>query len=349
MIDFHCQCGTRVFFRNTQCLTCQRLLGFDSVGFTIVSLRPVAEADKTLHDEATGKEFRYCGNYYDYNACNWLLPVASRQRFCVSCRLNKTVPDLSHRINVERWISLESAKRHTLYSILRLGLALTPANNRNVKLEFAFLEDGRTNAEFADTFVSTGHRSGLITINLAEADAAYRERVREQLGESYRTLLGHFRHEIGHYYYELLVASTTWREPFEALFGNPDEDYNSALTQHYSAVQTNWMPEYISAYAQSHPLEDWAETWAHYLHMIDTLETAGQFDIMQLKGEAAEGRDVLNKPFAELVDTWLELSVKLNALNRSMGMRDAYPFVITDPVYAKLDFIHRVVGSSGTG
>ncbi|MFC3155432.1 zinc-binding metallopeptidase family protein [Gilvimarinus japonicus] len=346
MIDFHCKCGTRVFFRNTQCLTCQRLLGFDSVGFYMLSLRAAANDHRVLHDEDSGKEFRYCGNYDDYNACNWLLPAASPERFCISCRLNKTVPDLDRGINVERWIRLESAKRHTLYSILRLGLALTPANDRHIKLEFAFLEDGRTNAEYADTFVATGHGSGLITINLAEADASYREKVREQLGESYRTLLGHFRHEIGHYYYELLVASTDWRAPFETLFGNPDEDYNSALKQHYNTVADDWAPDYISAYAQSHPLEDWAETWAHYLHMIDTLETAGQFDVMQLKGESAEGRGVLNKPFAELVDTWLELSVKLNALNRSMGMRDAYPFVITDPVYAKLDFIHRVVGAS---
>lgn len=287
-------------------------------------------------DDSDGKRFRYCRNQRDYGACNWLLPEGEHKPYCISCRLNRTVPDLSGAENIGRWIKLEEAKRHLLYSLLSLGLALTPANNRGVNLAFAFLEDARTNPDMAESFIATGHKSGLITINLAEADDLYRERVREELGEHYRTILGHFRHEIGHYYYEILVADSQWRESFETLFGDPQTDYGEALNRYYAlSPSADWHKAYISNYAQAHPLEDWAETWAHYLHIVDTLETATTFGLISRDAEPGDMDAILSE--------WLELSVGLNALNRSMGLADAYPFVITPAVRDKLNLVHRVI------
>ncbi|UTF61054.1 putative zinc-binding metallopeptidase [Gilvimarinus sp. DA14] len=336
MKDFYCRCGARVFFRNTQCLNCQRRLGFAPQQMQMLSLDS-SEGDSAL-TSADGTRYRYCKNHYDYGACNWLLHEHDSEPYCLSCRLNDTVPDLSHADNVTQWAKLEAAKRHLIYSLLSMGLNLTPANDKNLRLAFEFLEDSRSNPAVAESFVATGHSLGLITINLAEADDAYREKTRLELGEHYRTILGHFRHEIGHYYYELLVADSPWLDEFCRLFGDPNLDYQQALKAHYQTpVSDNWQQSYISHYAQSHPMEDWAETWAHYLHIVDTLETARSFGL--LKGE------IDFNSMDSLLAHWLELSVSLNALNRSMGLGDAYPFVITPAISDKLRLVHRIVTS----
>ncbi len=334
MKDFYCRCGARVFFRNTRCLNCQRQLGFDPQQLTMLSLDPV-DNEHTFTDTAE-QRYRFCKNHDDYGACNWLLKDGDDEHYCLSCRLNNTVPDLTFADNVAKWTKLEGAKRHLIYSLLSMGLELTPANTRNVCLGFDFLEDNRSNPAVAESFVTTGHRQGLITINLAEADDAYRETVRLEMGEHYRTILGHFRHEIGHYYFEILVADSPWLEEFERLFGDPNIDYQQALNAHYQrASDESWQQHFISHYAQAHPMEDWAETWAHYLHIVDTLETARSFAV--LKGE------IDFNDMDSLLSHWLELSVVHNALNRSMGLGDAYPFVITPAIIDKLRLVHRVV------
>lgn len=334
MKDFRCQCGNRVFFFNSQCLACGRYLGFDPERLTVRSFR---KTEGWLHSE--GEDFNYCQNYYDFNACNWLVKKGAENRYCVSCQLNQTVPDLISDENIGRWRKLEEAKRHLIYSLLSLGLPIQSGDNPRVRLAFAFLEDARTNPAYAESFVATGHSSGLITINLAEADDAYRESVKESLGEHYRTILGHFRHEIGHYYYEILVSQSHWREAFEKIFGDPAQDYQQALERHYqNPPADSWQQSYISAYAQSHPLEDWAESWAHYLHITDTFDTAVQFNLV----EPVSGNNA-HTDIDELLAHWLDLSVKMNALNRSMGLPDAYPFVITPAIAEKLKLIHQVI------
>ncbi|MDO6747135.1 zinc-binding metallopeptidase family protein [Gilvimarinus sp. 1_MG-2023] len=333
MRDFHCKCGNQVFFFNNQCLVCGRRLGFDS---HTLSMRAFPDVEGWLHDD--GQDYNYCQNYYDYNACNWLVKKGAENRYCLSCQLNRTVPDLVSVENISRWGKLEAAKRHVIYSLLNLGLPIQSVANPQVRLAFEFLEDARTNPAYAESFVATGHSSGLITINLAEADDAYRESVKEELGEHYRTILGHFRHEIGHYYYEILVANTPWRAGFEELFGDPTVDYQQALNNHYQNPPPDfWQDSYISAYAVSHPLEDWAETWAHYLHIFDTLDTAIHFKLVEPLQK--NGRVDAEKA----IDTWLDFAVKLNALNRSMGLADAYPFMITPKIADKLKFIHQVI------
>ena len=201
---------------------------------------------------------------------------------------------------------------------------------------FDFIEDQRSNPVLLESYVSTGYLSGVITINAMEADNARREETRELLNESYRTLLGHLRHESGHYYYGFLNDDPVQRASFVELFGDPSQDYQRALEKHYSDGPTpDWQQSYISSYASSHPLEDWAERWSHYLHMTDTLETAMNYNIV--KG------DLYLADFAETTGQWKEFAVALNELNRSMGLADAYPFVINAEVERKLAFVGQTI------
>jgi hypothetical protein len=202
--------------------------------------------------------------------------------------------------------------------------------------------------------VLTGHASGLVTLNIEEADDATREQIRHDLREPYRTLLGHLRHEVGHYYWERLIAGTPWHEPFRALFGDERADYSAALRANYqTGPPPDWRDSHISSYASVHPWEDWAETWAHYLHLTDSLDTALSFGISGSDVEADLERFTLEDMYAPghpdagrvlaLVHSWLELVTVLNELSRSLGQPDFYPFVMSRPVLRKLHFIHLVV------
>ena len=200
--------------------------------------------------------------------------------------------------------------------------------------------------------VLTGHNDGVITVNIAEADDSVREKRRHQMHEGYRTLLGHFRHEVGHYYWDRLIRDGEWIDGFRELFGDEREDYNEALQRHYQqGAPADWQERFVSAYASSHSWEDWAETWAHYLHMTDALETAidcglslrpKRTDEPSLKAAAtAAGRKA--NSFDRIIEAWFPLTYMLNNLNRGMGLQDAYPFVLSDPVIQKLAFVHEVV------
>jgi hypothetical protein len=202
----------------------------------------------------------------------------------------------------------------------------------------------------------TGHASGLITLNLAEADDPERERQRKSMGEPYRTLLGHFRHEIAHYYWDRLVAAPRIDE-FRRLFGDEREDYEASLQRHYAnGPAPDWPERFVTSYASSHPWEDFAETWAHYFHMIDTLETAFAFG-MRLRPKVAKGADLSAAidfdPYVSemdrIIDAWLPLTFAANSLNRSMGQPDLYPFVVPPPVIWKLTFIHDLIHAVGSG
>ena len=202
----------------------------------------------------------------------------------------------------------------------------------------------------------TGHDNGLITINLAEADDSERERMRRQMGEPYRTLLGHFRHEIAHYYWDRLVRDAPGIEAFRQLFGDEREDYGAALQRHYAnGPPPDWQERFVTTYASTHPWEDWAETWAHYFHMVDTLETASAFG-MRVRPRVTKGADLStaidfdphSAALDRIVDSWLPLTFAVNSINRSMGIADLYPFVLAPPVIVKLSFIHeRIHAAAG--
>ncbi len=346
---FECQvCGNALYFENIYCEACDAVLGFVPGTETLSAL--AAEGDGRWHALATpGSRHRFCANA-EHGACNWLIPEDNEETRCSACRLNRTIPDLSQPENWRRWHRLELGKHRLVYSLIRLGLPLAnKADDPDAGLAFDFLADpGPTFRE--GERVMTGHAQGLITINLGEADDAERERHRQDMAEPYRTLLGHFRHEIGHYYWERLVRDGSMLDPFRTLFGDERENYGTALQEHYAAGPPDgWAERYVSAYAAAHPWEDWAETFAHCLHIVDTLETAQAFGVRIEPGTANGGRDLATgidfDPYDEpdfdvLVRAWLPLTYAVNSLNRSMGQPDLYPFVLPPAVIEKLRFVH---------
>ena len=277
-----------------------------------------------------------------------MVAVNDPNQFCASCRLNKLIPNLSLPGNLDRWRKFETAKRRIIYTLLRLGLPMeeAPGENRPA-LRFNFIGDSDDG-----TPQLTGHANGLITINIAEADEVERERRRVNLHEPYRTLLGHLRHEVGHYYWDRLIAGSKWLAGFRKLFGDETADYKAALTQYYQqGPSPEWQRRYVSAYASAHPWEDWAETWAHYLHIVDMVETAESFGMTlqakhpASKSMAANPRNAIDGKanFDVVLENWFPLTHALNSLNRGMGLPDVYPFVLSSQAIEKLGFIHQVV------
>ena len=347
MKTFHCdKCGQQVFFENIRCENCGGMLGYQPEHRAISTFEPAGDmAWRSLNPANAGKLYKQCINYSREDVCNWMLPADAPGELCASCQLTQIIPALSSEQNRRYWARLEAAKRRLLYSLWELHLQpKSKHDDPENGLAFQFLEDTPGNK------VLTGHASGLITLNIAEADPAHREKTREQMHEPYRTLLGHFRHESGHYYFDRLIVGTEWLEPFRALFGDERQDYAQALQTHYNnGPQEGWEQRYISSYASSHPWEDWAETWAHYLHMVDTLDTAFACGMALLPKKPAEPeliieeRPLRTSAFDDLMAEWFALTYVLNSLNRSIGMPDAYPFTLSTPVIQKLRFIHDVV------
>lgn len=339
-------CGNTVYFENDHCEHCGHALGYLAEHNALVSLD---EMDGAWSAPAfPGTRYVYCDNAR-HGACNWLIPQeAGGPIFCTACRHNETIPPLDAPDTLHRWQVIERAKKRLIYSLLRLGLPLeTRAENPEHGLAFRFLADDGNLPP-----VMTGHASGIITIALAEADDAERERRRTGMGEPYRTLLGHFRHEIGHHYWDLLVQDRPPLERFRALFGDERADYGSALKSYYGhGAPAGWPANHISAYATAHPWEDFAETFAHYLHITDTVEMAAAFGI---RAKPRTGDDSLALPpvrfdpymapdMNAIVDNWIPLASLLNNLNRAMGQTDAYPFVLSPAVIEKLRFVNDLV------
>lgn len=335
MRTFRCACGARVFFENTQCLACQRQLGFLADQLELVALAPVGDG---VFETAHGR-YRKCSNYVEQGVCNWLVPAddVAAEGLCSACRLNRVIPDLSQPAHHELWAEVERAKRALLYGLGRIGL---PVVSKTEDPERGLAFDIKADTE--DERVLTGHSEGLVTLNLREADPAIREKVRVDMKERYRTLLGHFRHEVGHYFFDRLVKDGPHLDECRALFGDERADYAAALSRHYAEPPSqDFHDAYISSYARAHPAEDWAETFAHYLHVLDTLETGQHFGFSQ--GIPAR-MSLPGVPDLEVVMAeWTELTIALNALNRSMGVPDAYPFAISPAVRKKLELVHRIV------
>jgi hypothetical protein len=343
---FRCRnCEQTVFFENNLCGNCGYVLGYLAPSQEMVTL--TADGDRYLRLNSD-EGYRYCDNAA-HQACNWLIPEESEDRFCTACRHNKLIPDISIPENLEQWQRMEIAKHRLFYTLIALDLPLRDYNeDQDHGLAFEFLPDPPT----PGVRTLTGHDEGLITINLDEADDAIREKFRLDMGEPYRTLLGHFRHEVGHYFWDVLLRDGGDLDGFRAVFGDETRDYNEALQAHYqNGPPPDWALNYISAYAASHPWEDFAESWAHYLHIIDTLETASAFGLrihpradkrglLQAEIDFQPHKDV---DFEQIMSAWLPLTVALNSLNRSMGMNDLYPFTLAPAVIEKLGYIHRLV------
>ena len=339
-------CHSLIYFENNICLHCGYSLGFDAATLNLVTLVPGSE-NRFSNEQNSNEKFRYCKNA-EYSACNWLIRDSEHAEYCTACELNRTIPDLTREENLKRWRNIEVAKHRLVYSLLRLRLPVSKKkDDEEAGIAFDFLA-----ATSAKDKVITGHENGVITLNIEEADEAARVRHKQDLGERYRTLLGHFRHEIGHYYWEVLIKDSDEMEKFRQVFGDEEMDYAEALETYYkNGPAPNWSRDFISPYASSHPWEDWAETWAHYLHLMDTLETAFSFgiriqpdmiqDTKQIQASIQQDPYDMTD-FNQIMKWWLPLTFAVNSLNRSMGHSDFYPFVISEQVVHKLEFIHAL-------
>jgi hypothetical protein len=343
-----CQvCNQLVFFENSVCLTCGSRLGLVPDRRDLVALEATGDA-WAEHGGPAGRRWRPCANEV-LAECNWLVDEAEPgDGLCVSCRLTRTRPDDEDRNGLAAFAKTEGAKRRLVFQLGELGLPVVDRLADPLHgLAFDLLSSERGS-------VTTGHADGIITLDLAESDDAYRTRMQLQMGEPYRTLLGHFRHEVGHYYWMLLVDGTPYLERFRQLFGDERADYSASLERHYrGGPPEDWNERYVSAYATMHPWEDWAETFAHYLHIRDAMQTADAYGVLvtgpadsrtgrrdlSLAAVPEEGL-VTREGLLGLIAEWLPLTYALNAVNRSMGKDDLYPFVLPFPVIEKLQLVH---------
>jgi len=310
--------------------------------------RPLAPA-------AEGHRYRLCQNYSLENLCNWAIPADDPSSLCRSCRLTRVIPELNHPSRRDAWFVLEVAKRRLVYSLLNLGLPVVSRfDDCDRGLAFEFLADSGTAQGSAAPHL-TGHAAGVITINVAEANDAEREKRRLAVHEPYRTLLGHFRHEVGHYYWDRLIHDGNRQAAFRDLFGDERQSYTQSLERHYQqGPPGDWPANFVSAYASAHPWEDWAETWAHYLHMTDTLEMASDCGLalrptrtgMPAARPQFSLRTAASTSFEAIVNDWLAVTYILNNLSRGLGQKDLYPFVLSDKAIAKLGFVHRLCAAA---
>jgi hypothetical protein len=361
---FACQsCKQTVFFESVQCTHCGHALAYVPDRALICAIEPGEPPTWRVAGDESGAAYRLCRNQTEHAVCNWAIPVDDSNGYCLSCRLNHMIPNLEKPETKEAWHRLEIAKRRVLYTLYELGLPVEAKAERPNGLQFDFLQDpGSPNGPR----VSTGHTDGVITINVAEADDPFREKMRVQMGETYRTVLGHFRHEIGHYYWDRLIQDGPNLADFRRLFGDERADYAEAQKRHYSqGAPADWGTSFVSAYASMHPWEDWAESWAHYMHIVDTLETARAFSLSlrPIKDSAQALPPVKEAPrpqepalasrrlnlhsFEDLIAGWIPLTMALNSLSRSMGMNDSYPFVLSETAIEKLRFVHGAVEAQG--
>ncbi|THJ32852.1 hypothetical protein E8K88_11265 [Lampropedia aestuarii] len=390
MQTFQCtHCNSLVFFESQSCLYCSSSLGFDPDSLRLIALQalPASSANQPSGlesqaapnalesgtpaatalsqpalwslldspeagspDQSQAKRFKFCLNAQSQNNCNFLLDASDPSGYCLSCRQTKTIPNLSTPSNVLAWKTIENAKRRLFYTLAKLGLDVRERTPR-----YEFLEDVP-----GEDPVMTGHANGLITLNILEADDAERTRRRINLHEPYRTLLGHLRHEVGHFYWDqFFLQDALALDAFRALFGDERSDYGQALEHHYANPRQDWQQDHVSQYAAAHPWEDWAETWAHYLHLIDVQETACSYQLQfATQGHAGSIHTTVDNPFVvfaqapqdgspqdigPLLNQAMGLSLLLNSLNRSLGHNDAYPFALSTAVLQKLNFVHNAV------
>lgn len=343
MQPFPCTvCDQLLFFDNSTCLSCGSILGYLPESGELVAMRPIGDG----FDRADGEPgvHRHCVNRL-VARCNWMLPEHDPTELCASCRLTTVRPNDTEVDSLAAFADAEAAKRRLLRQLGTLGLPIVSrADDPENGVAFELLSSRGRN-------VITGHDGGVITLDLSESDDAHREFVRQQLGEPYRTVLGHLRHEIAHYYWPSLVEQTSHLDRFRSLFGDERVSYEDALEQHYAAGESDdesgWSDTHVSRYATMHPWEDWAETFAHYLHIDAGLETAEAIGLQvgppaDVAGRAA-WKQRENIEIGDTVQAWLGLTMGLNAMSRSIGQTDHYPFVLSPTVVEKLDFVHRCV------
>lgn len=337
------KCGNQIHFDNSQCVNCSSTLGYLPLQDRMLVVNP--------NTGTPDEEVRPCANR-GLIGCNWLCEPGAESKLCLSCFHTTKIPDTSDPVRRQRWRRLESAKRRLFYALIKFRLPLAVERDHSAgALHFELLGD-EVHPDGYEKRVMTGHYNGRITINIDEADDAIRERNRTNLGEPYRTLIGHFRHEVAHYYWDRLIADKDIIEACRACFGDERQDYSEALKAYFAnGPAPDWQQSFVSEYASSHPWEDFAETWAHYFHIVGGLETAYAYGLNpQPMQPGAAALTQLEDPYhvadhAQLIRHWVPLTLAMNAMNRSMGIIDYYPFVLSHQISNKLRFVHELIGS----
>lgn len=322
------------------CPNCDAELGYHIVSRQFYGIRKG-------HTVIDGQNWYACSNRgWD---CNWLVWEDAPAGRCFSCRLTRTRPDQDDTVALSKLAKTEEAKRRLLLQLGDLGVPIVPWDVKEGGLGFDLLSSislGRP--------VMIGHANGIVTIDLAESLDDRREALRIKLGEPYRTMLGHLRHESGHYFQNVLLRDDQDWARCRDIFGDERASYKDAIKRHYSmGAPDNWHESFISEYATMHPWEDFAETWAHYLHITGTLQTAAAIGI-RLDASVTSLRDIdvvplgsyRDEPIAQLLSDWEWMSESFNRINRAMGFGDLYPFDIVGPVRRKLAFMHDIITSA---
>jgi len=341
---FECTCGNRLYFHNTQCVSCGREVGWCPACAGLTALEPLDGGGYRCGNAACGATLNKCLNYAEAQVCNRCVAMedGSGSALCEYCRLTEVIPDLTVAGNREKWQKLEQAKRRLLYSLDLLGL---PYTGVSPPLSFDFKSDVEPpdgwSFEFGGERVYTGHANGKITINIREADPVEREKARVWFGEAQRTLIGHFRHEIGHYYWDVLVAGQR-EDAFKRVFGDHEQPPYAAAIQRYheQGPAPDWPARCISPYASMHPWEDFAETFSTYLDMASVLRVASEMDM-------EPGAVLMSLEISDAVERYVKVGVTINEFNRSMGLSDLVPEVFVPPVVDKLRFVDGLVRNAG--
>jgi hypothetical protein len=345
-----CECGAIVFFENSFCVSCGRMLGFFPGLNRMTSVNMDADAGLGTSDsrELRGQTFRCCKHRESALGCNWMIPSSDPATLCQACQLTRTFPDIQFIGNDTKWSRAEAAKRRVAAQLLRLGVPLVSLMHDPRGVCFDFLQDSPDGSR-----VLTGHEEGVITLNVDEADDVQRESMRQQMGEEYRTLAGHIRHELAHYYWDVLAKDEVWLQSYRQQFGDEKVDYSSSLASYYAnGPAPDWNSRCITPYASSHPWEDWAETFAHFLHLHEGLHVAQMYGLDPESLKVSTGKFTTSllqncepkadaKAFIKEINGWVKLSLINNEMARALGHLDSYPFVFTAPVVSKLWFIRQ--------
>ncbi len=335
-------CHHELDFESSSCSNCHSLVGYVSDRREVVVIVPDGPARYIVDGHPTA-QWRCLNASW---GCNWMLPADEGDVWCLSCRLTRGRPDEADPAAVVAWSAAEAAKRRLVFQLGELGLPIEQRSSTTPQgLAFDLVHvPGAAGV--------TGHDRGLITLDLSEADDRHRDELRRTLGESFRTLIGHLRHEVGHYYFAHLVSHADEIAEFRALFGDERIDYSAALVEHYRLARTGAeaadLGRFVTGYAAAHPLEDWAETFAHYLHTLDGLQTADSHGLAATSPDA-DGRvnrrrragDV--KSFASILQRWLPVAETINAIADGLGSSRPYPFTLSPVVVTKLEFVHARV------